>query len=63
MGEISWEISPIADMLLVTLLEIGVEVLISEKKTSSLVEDVRLMSVGNRFAWLRGFERFVKSGV
>ena len=35
--------SPIANMLLVILLDLGVDVLMSEKKTSSVVEDVRLI--------------------
>ena len=41
---------PLADMLLVTLLDTGVEVLMSKKNTSSLVEDVRLTESSNSVA-------------
>ena len=41
---------PLADMLLVTLLDTGVEVLMSKKNTSSLVEDVRLTVSSNSVA-------------
>ena len=51
-----------ADMLLVILLDLGVEVLMSEKKTSSLVDDVRLVSLENRFALLRGSMKDVRFG-
>ena len=53
--------SPIANMLLVILLDLGVDVLMSEKKTSSVVEDVRLILTENRLTLLRGSERAARS--
>ena len=55
------EMSPIANMLLVILLDLGVDVLMSEKKTSSVVEDVRLILTENRLTLLRGSERAARS--
>ena len=57
----SGEMSPIANMLLVILLDLGVDVLMSEKKTSSVVEDVRLILTENRLTLLRGSERAARS--
>ena len=45
--------SPFADMLLVILLVLGVDVLVSRKKTSSLVEEVRLIVSSNNVAWFK----------
>ena len=60
-GEMSGKMSPIANMLLVILLDLGVDVLMSEKKTSSVVEDVRLILTENRLTLLRGSERAARS--
>ena len=58
-GEGSGEISPFADMLLVTLFDTGVDVLRSRKNTSSLVDDVRLTVSSNQVTLLKSSESWV----
>ena len=52
---------PDADMLLVTLLEVGEDVHISKKNTSSLVEDVRLSVSEKRLTSLSGSDSCVRT--
>ena len=59
-GEMFGDMLPDADILLVTLLEVGEDVQMSKKNTSSLVEEVRLALSENRMTLLRGFESSVR---